>query len=1026
MKEFLEKFEAIENGEPLTESSAQDMSSMKDILSNMDKVMLTEQGTKPVPVMKQGTTDQAGTAMIDVTDTGTGGEAIEKAIDDLAAQGKINIIQQGQPVQEEEELDEKLETERIKHPVGKRPPGIGWTLKQAGEQTGKDHSVWERKFKRVKPTNEETELDEKWAGDVKVDSTGEHAGKTIAELKKELTSVKNRMAKYKKEGKKVPHDLRSEFSQLTFAIRAKKDWKGGVSEEVELDEKWAGNVKVNSTGEHAGKTIDELKKELTSVKNRMAKYKKEGKKVPHDLRSEFSQLTFAIRAKKDWKGGVSEDQVDEVAPLVGIAARAAGAAAGNAIADKVMGEGQVDEISDKAKTHYKKAATKDRDKAIDDFAKFGSKSDRDRAEKRNKGLSKVKESFADYVAEAEHKMNEKITKKTSIGDTIKDFYKSDAPQFKGKSKDKRREMAVAAYLEKHDGKKESVHEADRPYDGPDFGAGLGSGRSEKHLEEGMNTKLMAARHEGKSHGLQSHKHCGKSYEDIEERKAYHEGYKEGLDECYGLGVYEDMHEMDEMRSTVRGMADEEMEEGNEFTGALAKAKASGAKEFEVDGKTYDVKEDEMFESWDNELLSLLSEGSDNTKVALTEGLNVNVSRGNEGEPDSVSVSASGPGADELLDVVKKAGLGMFDGHGEEGHDDHEGHEELDAPSHELELDGTDMLGLMNKMATIDNPDYADEGGCDESMEEEMHEDLDANQKRVGQLGPYEKVGPQGAVGKLVGEMEEDMMEVETDDQREFQVAEKEEFKHPRKRHHAESQHESMEEEMHESDCDESMEEEMHESDCDESMEEMKRIHELAGMKEETDSEADEDAEAEEDMAIAISDLKEKMESIHEDDDEEEEDHDGIVDLGDDDFGDDDDHDYSKDMGDESHRDAGKDITDMITDILDCSEKYDIEKLIELPDDSIMRIHAKVCDHMNESDCDESEKLEEWANDACRDGTDQAFQQDIDFMTKVIAGGLNKEKTTGQSTVPVIADQDNRQGISESVDLARLAGIKNKD
>ena len=82
--------------------------------------------------------------------------------------------------------------------------------------------------------------------------------------------------------------------------------------------------------------------------------------------------------------------------------------------------------------------------------------------------------------------------------------------------------------------------------------------------------------------------------------------------------------------------------------------------------------------------------------------------------------------------------------------------------------------------------------------------------------------------------------------------------------------------------------------------------------------------------------------------------------------------------------------------------------------------------MNESDCDESEKLEEWANDACRDGTDQAFQQDIDFMTKVIAGGLNKEKTTGQSTVPVIADQDNRQGISESVDLARLAGIKNKD
>jgi hypothetical protein len=35
----------------------------------------------------------------------------------------------------------------------------------------------------------------------------------------------------------------------------------------------------------------------------------------------------------------------------------------------------------------------------------------------------------------------------------------------------------------------------------------------------------------------------------------------------------------------------EMEEGNEFSGALAAAKATGAKDFEVDGKKYTVKED---------------------------------------------------------------------------------------------------------------------------------------------------------------------------------------------------------------------------------------------------------------------------------------------------------------------------------------------------------------------------------------------------------------------------------------------------
>lgn len=37
-------------------------------------------------------------------------------------------------------------------------------------------------------------------------------------------------------------------------------------------------------------------------------------------------------------------------------------------------------------------------------------------------------------------------KKSEMGDVVKDFYKSDAPQFKGKSKEKRREMAIAAKL----------------------------------------------------------------------------------------------------------------------------------------------------------------------------------------------------------------------------------------------------------------------------------------------------------------------------------------------------------------------------------------------------------------------------------------------------------------------------------------------------------------------------------------------------------------------------------------------------
>ena len=47
-------------------------------------------------------------------------------------------------------------------------------------------------------------------------------------------------------------------------------------------------------------------------------------------------------------------------------------------------------------------------------------------------------------------IKEKLTKKTPMDTYIKDFAKSKAPQFKGKSKEKKREMAVAAKLAKQD------------------------------------------------------------------------------------------------------------------------------------------------------------------------------------------------------------------------------------------------------------------------------------------------------------------------------------------------------------------------------------------------------------------------------------------------------------------------------------------------------------------------------------------------------------------------------------------------
>jgi hypothetical protein len=62
----------------------------------------------------------------------------------------------------------------------------------------------------------------------------------------------------------------------------------------------------------------------------------------------------------------------------------------------------------------------------------------------NKGLSEERT--------AEERLAEVLRKNSKIKTYIEDFCKSNAPQFKGKSKDKRRKMAIAAYLNEKKGK----------------------------------------------------------------------------------------------------------------------------------------------------------------------------------------------------------------------------------------------------------------------------------------------------------------------------------------------------------------------------------------------------------------------------------------------------------------------------------------------------------------------------------------------------------------------------------------------
>ncbi len=65
---------------------------------------------------------------------------------------------------------------------------------------------------------------EAWAGDTKIKKTGQWASKTIAELQKLASALR------KKESRTAAEQ--SKLKQINFAIRSKRDWKGGTKESI--------------------------------------------------------------------------------------------------------------------------------------------------------------------------------------------------------------------------------------------------------------------------------------------------------------------------------------------------------------------------------------------------------------------------------------------------------------------------------------------------------------------------------------------------------------------------------------------------------------------------------------------------------------------------------------------------------------------------------------------------------------------------------------------------------------------------
>jgi hypothetical protein len=307
--------------------------------------------------------------------------------------------------------------------------------------------------------------------------------------------------------------------------------------------------------------------------------------------------------------------------------------------------------------------------------------------------------------------------------------------------------------------KKKTDEAEIPNSGPDYGAGLGAGRNDKVLEakpdfldldkdgnkkesmkkaaadkkkqkvkESMNT-LEAAYHEGKSHGLSKHGYACRYNEGSEEHKRYHDGFKEGLDECYGLMPNRGLVVGENMPATVPGMASQAMpameadlDEMTKTQYMQHKAKTTPGDTFKAFGQTMhdkDVLEADAFafESLDKQLNALLTEGEE----TVQEGLSVNMSQGLGGMgDDSVSVTATADDAGKLLDFIKQVGLGGLGG--------------AEAVAAEPAVVATvsdygapkfsghdDMAALMKKVGVDDHADdYKDEGG--EEGAEHIHDD----------------------------------------------------------------------------------------------------------------------------------------------------------------------------------------------------------------------------------------------------------------------------------------------------------------
>lgn len=474
-------------------------------------------------------------------------------------------------------------------------------------------------------------------------------------------------------------------------------------------------------------------------------------------------------------------------------------------------------------------------------------------------------------------------------------------------------------------------------------------KKKKTVKEGANP-TEAARLLGKAHALGKDPFACKYEQGSPEAQAYLDGYKEGLDECYGsggMGMAQDIGMMPGMDSMVSMNDTPSPRGGSEFE--VDDVESIGMDSFGGFDSQPDEADMMAFEAWDRELNELLNEGkmkdididmkemsdaqfkkehgkskaemkkelSGDAKKPVKEGISVSVSKGQQGSPDSVSVTAQDSDADALLAMIKQAGLGLFGGEEPSGYGSPAS--ASTQPTGDVG-DHDSMMALIKKMSSTGN-DYEDEESQDDTHVH-GHPDAACDVCGSSDCGCDDESDSKALV---VGEEQGyDDKEDESLGMRTGKESSKEQSMKDRR----DDSYGKFGKRTDEDESEDQMEFEVAESNAPDS--------------DEAETTADENAEAKEDQALA-----------------------GAM------------------SGNEEEIDEGS-----------CS-------------------------------MDEEEELTEWANDAGYTGSentkDNTFEQDIEFMTRVISGGLNGPKKD-QTTLPhtKVKVDESRHALNE---WKKLSGIK---